>query len=108
MGAVISFPKNKYHYKSRVQPVLYSHFNHWGIRRSVWAVETRARRAGVFVSWWFFSKLQIYHGQAKCDGSESAPLQGIYDYTDKPSELRAFRWRRDGPHLLAWKDMGGS
>lgn len=96
-----------YHYQNSYVPVLI--FCRDGIfRKSIWRVQNRDGLYGTFTSSWLFHRLQWYYGTAKCDGSESHKIYPRIDMTDEPKELRAFRWRRNGPGELKWDNMGGS
>lgn len=94
------------HYHVYQTPLMTSHRD--GIfRRTRWGVINRDGSHGEFVSIWFFHRLQVYRGTAKCDGTESHK-SGMIDMTDDPKELKAFRWRSKGPGELKWDNMGGS
>lgn len=96
-----------------------------GFRRTVWKVYKQDGTPGRFTSLWFFGKLQMYHGDAKVDGSRTRnywdgllddgkeptpyiPDPTRYVYTDLPKEMYAFRWRTKGPGTVRWDTMGGS
>jgi hypothetical protein len=109
---------------SSVAPSVVSHRD-WGwLRWTRWAVPTRSGDEGRFTSVWLFGHIQGYWGDAKHDGTRTVmyqtgqldngdgvqyvPLGGHYVYTDKPSELCAFRWRTAGPSPVDERNMGGS
>jgi hypothetical protein len=105
-------------------PRVVSHHD-WGwLRWTRWAVPTRNGHEGRFTSVWLFGHLQFYWGDAKHDATRTylyqtgqldngdgvpyTPVSGYRVYTDKPSELRAFRWRTAGPAPVDERNMGGS
>ena len=92
--------------KNFTPSIFQSHAFGW-FRRTRWDVMNRNATLGHFVSIWFFGKLQIYFGTAKCDGSESH-AEGKIVMVDSWKERYAFRWRASGPGLLSWDNMGGS
>jgi hypothetical protein len=96
---------DQYHYQTDMTPIMKSHFDHV-FRRTVWVVKNRDGSRGKFVSWWI-GNFQLYHGSSKCDGSESITAHTII-MVDKPSELFALRYRKDGPGYPQWDNMGGS
>jgi hypothetical protein len=109
---------------SPTAPTVLSHRD-WGwLRWTRWAVPTRSGDAGRFTSVWLFGHLQFYWGDSKHDatrtylyqsgqldngdGAPYTPISVYRVYTDKPSELRAFRWRTAGPSPVDERNMGGS
>ena len=89
----------------------------WGaFRKTVWSdIYNPDGSIGTFTSCWLW-KLQWYWGTTKCDGTRTYmlnlgqlgdPTPG-YVMTTTPKELKAFRWRSNGPGIAVWSNMGGS
>lgn len=97
-----------YYYKATYTPVLLKHKDYGFYRVTKWKVQNRDGSDGHFTSRWFLGHVQVYIGTAKCDGSESHREPFSIVMVDAATELKAFRYVRNGPGFPVWDNMGGS
>jgi hypothetical protein len=90
-------------------------------RKTVWRMPFMG--GSYFTSYWFW-KIQFYTGNCKVDGTRTTMywlgqlddggfppyISNTQQYvvTTHPKEMKAFRFRRNGPGEPAWNNMGNS